>query len=105
MSEHTITDEQYEQVQQQITMMASLMADMEADLAGFLNRISNSEAIVPILNPTLYMRGGKRLSAIKKLAAASLTYATACREFRDAFMEIVENESQIPEAVRKMMEA
>lgn len=63
-----MTDEQYSQTQSQIILLATAVNGL--DLDGFLARISQAEALAPILDPTLYRRGAKPLGEIKRLAMA-----------------------------------
>ena len=70
-----ITDEQYLNTQTQLTLIAGLAQDM--DLNGFLARINDSHSIAPILDPTLYRAGMKRLELIADLARAMQKVKTA----------------------------
>lgn len=70
-------DEQYELTQNGLMMLARLVN--EIDLGGFLERISQAEALAPIIDPTLYMQAGPRLEKIKRLAQALLPFQQEIR--------------------------
>lgn len=80
-----MTDEEYIQTQHQIILLAQFANDL--DLDGFLNRISLAETLAPILDPTLYLRGGKKLHQIKLLALALQPFREEIRR------QLKENES------------
>lgn len=61
-----MTDEEYSKTQQQIIALGGLVNSL--DLDGFLSRISLAHAVAPIADPTLYMRGMRRLGQIERLA-------------------------------------
>ncbi|MHB8928903.1 MAG: hypothetical protein ACYC9Q_14895 [Bacillota bacterium] len=61
-----MTDEEYLQTQQQIELLAVLI--LLLDLDGFLERIRHAEAMVPMVDPTLWMKGGSALQKVKGLA-------------------------------------
>lgn len=61
-----MTDEEYSQVQQELLVLARWVHGL--DLDAFLHRIRQAETIAPILDPTLYLRGGQQLHQIKRLA-------------------------------------
>lgn len=61
-----MTDEEYTATQEQLILLASFARKL--DLVGFLERISLAEAIAPIVDPTLYLRGGRKLTQVKRLA-------------------------------------
>ena len=64
--------EEYEIVQSQLLMLGSLVR--EIDLEGFLRCIASSEAIGPILDPSLWLQAGERLQTIKKIALGSQAF-------------------------------
>lgn len=63
-----MTNEEYTQTQQHIVLLAQLANGL--DLDGFLERISLAESVAPIVDPTLWIRGGKKLHQVKRLAQA-----------------------------------
>ena len=69
-----LSNDDYFTIQQSVLLMGSLVAEL--DLPAFIERINRAEAMAPIVDPTLYMRGGPNLSVIKDLAVALST----CRD-------------------------
>ena len=49
----------------------------DLDLEGFMERIEQSEALAPIIDPTLYLQGAERLTMIKDIARAGLEFKRA----------------------------
>lgn len=64
-----MTDAEYMLTQERLFLVAKMVSNM--DLDGFLQRINHAEALGPVLDPTLFMRGATRLDAIKRLARAA----------------------------------
>lgn len=56
----------YTQTQQQIVLLAGLVRDLP--LQEFLQAIHRSESVAPILHPSLYMRGARKLEIVKQMA-------------------------------------
>lgn len=73
-----MTDEEYTQTQTQLLLLARFANDL--DLDGFLQRISLADSIAPILEPTLWIRGGGKLQQIKRLAQALRPFQKEIRE-------------------------
>lgn len=77
----TMSDEDYVQAQESIVLLARLVQCI--DLPGFLARISQAEAVGPILEPTLYRAAMDNLEAIKRLAEALLPFQRKAMALRD----------------------
>lgn len=75
-----MTNEEYLNTQNRLILFAAAVEDL--DLKAFVERISLSETVVPVLDPTLYRRGMRRLEAIKELARAATRVQTAHRELK-----------------------
>ena len=65
----SMTNDDYQMTQEQLIAIAGLLNII--DLAGFLDRISDAETIVPIVDPTLWIKGNKKLEQVKCLAQAA----------------------------------
>lgn len=63
-----MNDSQYRDTQDRLQLIGSLALTL--DLDGFLDRISRTETLAPILDPTLYMRGSDKLQQVRELAEA-----------------------------------
>lgn len=79
-----MTDEEYSQTQTQLLLLAQFANDI--DLAGFIERINQTEAVAPMLHPTLYIKGATQLHQIKRLALA-------LRPFQEEIKRQVEGET------------
>lgn len=64
--------QEYLRTQKILFEMATLVADL--DLNGFVEAISFSESIGPMLDPTLYMKGRANLEIIKRMAIAARAF-------------------------------
>jgi hypothetical protein len=64
-----MTDAEYAATQQQLLAIAAIVSDM--DLSGFLQRIERCDALGPMVDPTAYRSGMKRLTTIRRLAEAT----------------------------------
>jgi len=60
---------EYEVTQQQLLLLGTLVAEMP--LEAFIRKADHAEAVAPFLDPTLYMRGGRNLGDIIRLAKAA----------------------------------
>lgn len=63
-----MTDEEYTLTQSQLILLAQFVNKL--DLAGFLQRINQTETVAPFVDPTLYRQGAANLNQIKRLALA-----------------------------------
>lgn len=80
-----MTGEQYTIVQEQIFLLGQLVRDLPLD--EFIQKAQRADAIGPIINPTLWMRGNKNLQKIIDLAVA-------LREFQGVVLSIAPKESE-----------
>lgn len=76
----TMTDEAYREALDRLTMAAALLEGV--DLAGMLARIDRCLAEAPALDPSLFLRGAARLTAVQALAHAGLDVQTAGARLR-----------------------
>ena len=67
-----MTNEEYSDTQQKIILLARFARDL--DLDGFLGRIQDAHAVVPILDPTLYMKGHAKLEQVEALARSLVPF-------------------------------
>ena len=95
MARDKISEEDYVQTQSQIILLAKLVRDLP--LAAFLDRIQRCESVAPIFNPSLYMRGTKKLDLIKQMAEGLCAFQRSISSLED-FMEAEEHQ----QAVEKM---
>lgn len=70
-----MTDAEYALTQERLLLVARMVSSM--DLDGFLRRIEQAETAAPVLDPTLYARGGARLDAIRRIAEAAREFQRA----------------------------
>lgn len=70
-----MTNDEYLQTQSQIALLAGLAKDLP--LEEFLDRIEHTESTAPIFDPTLWIKGEKRLEAVKALAHGALALKRA----------------------------
>lgn len=63
-----MTNEEYQRTQDALVEMCKDV--LMLDLVGFLARIEHTEALGPIVDPTLWIKGSDRLEAIKRCAIA-----------------------------------
>lgn len=68
-----LTNQEYINAQNQIGLLAGIVREIPLD--DFLAMIDRAETIGPIVDPTLYIKAGKNLAKVKRLASA-------LREFR-----------------------
>jgi len=80
----------YSATQSQLLIMLCRIVQT-IDIEEFVSRIGTCEAIAPIFNPTLYLKGCEKLSHIKTLAAAALRFQEKINEVK----ELINNNSQI----------
>jgi len=76
-------DEQYMSTQVQLTALAAVIGGL--DLKGFIERINHAEAVVPIVDPTLWMKASNNLEKIKSIAVAA-------KSFQKVVIEVMEVE-------------
>lgn len=81
-----MTDEEYARTQETLILIARLADGL--DLEGFARRINTAHSVAPIMDPTLYRRGMRRLQGIGELARATKKVQEAWAGLR----EVVERE-------------
>ena len=81
-----MTNDEYLEAQNQITIFAAML--IEVDVEGLLDRASRADAIAPLLDPTLWMKGHERLDAIKELALGAMAFKQAACKFRNTMARI-----------------
>jgi hypothetical protein len=77
-------DWRYADTQHWLLIVANMVAGL--DLDGFLQRIEQSEAAGPVLDPTLYALASGKLAKVKRLAEAA-------KVLRDEFIRQMEEQS------------
>lgn len=75
-----MTNDEYMAAQNALLMSANLLQGH--DLAAFLRRVDQAEAVAPIVDPTLYRRAGQRLAGTRELARAGLAFQAAAAALR-----------------------
>ena len=58
----------YKMTQDQLVMLANLIDGL--DLEGFLAAISHAHTVAPMVDPTLWIAGHKKMENVKRLAIA-----------------------------------
>ncbi len=84
--EKRMTNEEFLTVQQQLTLFAG--AVMVLDVESYIERCERADALGPILDPTLYIKGNERLSALKELAEGALKFKQAALRFRNTMTRL-----------------
>ncbi|MGE5572975.1 MAG: hypothetical protein ACM3ZU_08165 [Bacteroidota bacterium] len=82
-----MTDAEYIETQQQLLLLANIVSQM--DLADLLERIQHGETVGPILDPTLFIRGSKKLSAVKRIAQGAQQFQKAIAEAKEELADEV----------------
>ncbi len=85
-AKETMTNEEYLEVQTKLTLFAAMI--IEVDVEGLLERVERADAIVPLIDPTLWMKGHDKLDAIKDLARGALKFKLAACAFRNTMMRL-----------------
>lgn len=67
--------ETYTKTQAELFELAARVEKL--DLDGFIAMISHSEAVAPLLNPSLYMAGRHNLEIIKRMANGAAKFKAA----------------------------
>ena len=76
-----LTDEEYTAIQSQLVAFAGIVSDMR--LEEFIQRISRTETIAPLIDPTLYMQAHENLADIKELASSLLPFQKAINKIKE----------------------
>lgn len=61
-----ISNEEYAATQTSLIFLGQIVAGIDID--GFIERISLTNAVGPVLDPTLYLEAGDRLGNVERLA-------------------------------------
>ena len=72
-----LTAEQYAEAQQQLVWLASIVLNLPLD--QMLADIAHAEAVGPIVDPTLWIRGHEKLEQVRELAEAVLQVQRVAR--------------------------
>lgn len=89
-----MSEEEYTLIQQQLLMMIPFMLRM--NLPGFLRRIQKSEAIAPMLDPTLFMKGSRQLERVKEIArAANGLRKAALKQLKEELDDVVKKPNEL----------
>lgn len=73
-----MTSDEYASTQQPLIMLANLVLTYNLD--GFLQAIGLADAIGPIVDPTLWMRGSRNMRFIEDLARAAQRFQSDIRQ-------------------------
>ena len=76
-----LSNDDYLTIQQSILVMGSLI--VELDLPAFIERIARAEAMAPLIDPTLFMRGAPNLQVIRSLATSLMEFREEAIKARD----------------------
>lgn len=68
MTEPRLTADEYSEAQQQIMWLGSIVLNLP--LEAMLADIAHAEAVGPIVDPTLWIRGHAKLAQVRELAEA-----------------------------------
>lgn len=74
-----LTKAQYQDMQSRVLILAGMIADLP-HLDEMLEEIRRAEAIGPILDPTLFMRGSRNMKDIATIAGALRRARSEIRE-------------------------
>lgn len=76
-----MTNEEYIATQMQLAVLAQMVEQM--NLTDFIAQAERADAIAPVIDPTLWMKGHKHLDAVKDLARAGLAFQGAAAKFKE----------------------
>lgn len=65
-------EEEYIQCQSSLILLAKIVKDLP--LNEFLSAIDHANTVGPLLDPTLWMRGSKKMQEIRQLASSLLPF-------------------------------
>lgn len=83
--EATVSNEEYQEIQSRIALVATLTRGLP--LNEFIAAAETASAVGPIIDPTLYIQGGKKLEAITELARSLRAFQATEERIRPVFME------------------
>lgn len=75
----------YKETQEKLMLCAQFLAEL--DLDKFLDVASRTETVAPILDPTLYLRGGTQLRLVTDVAQAAKPLQKAWEKFKEEYPE------------------
>lgn len=81
-----LSNEDFLTIQQQIVIFGGAVAVL--DLEGFLSRIGTAEAAAPLLDPSAFIAGHEKMSALKELAEGALKFKRATLEFQNTLRRL-----------------
>lgn len=73
-----MSNTEYQMTQDQLLSAAALLVGL--DLEEFIAVINHAEAIVLFIDPTLFMKGAKKLGQIKRIAQGAVHLQKAAQE-------------------------
>lgn len=76
-----ITDAEYQMTQERLMFLAQMVDELPLD--AFLQRLEEADVLGPLLDPSLYMRVGYRLWAVRDIARAAREFQAAFRKARE----------------------
>jgi hypothetical protein len=80
-----ISNAEYQACQDQMLLLARMVRDMP--LVDFLQAISRAEAVGPMVDPTLYIRGRDKLEEIKLMAEGLRKFQLSLPSISEALKE------------------
>lgn len=75
-------EENFEMVTQQLLMMANLVKDLK--LAEYIEAINKSDAVGPILDPTLWRKGHQKTTILRKMAEGLVKFQRSIPTLEEA---------------------
>jgi hypothetical protein len=81
-----------------LRLAGQFLADVKLDQV--LAIISHCESITPIVDPTLYLHGAKRLEIVRALAEAGICFQRAFGEFQRGLQDTEDSARRSLEALR-----
>ena len=76
-----MTSEEYATTQDQLMLLGNLVNTL--DLAAFIEKAQHADTLGPMLDPTLWMKGGKNLSLVIDVARAAHRFQLAFQTLRE----------------------
>ena len=81
-----MTNDEYIATQSQLVTLINVIEQM--NLTDFIAQAERADAIAPVIDPTLWMKGHKHLDAVKDLARAALNFQGAAVKFRETMAKL-----------------
>jgi hypothetical protein len=73
---------EFHMVTQQLLMIGNLVK--EINLADYVNAINRADAVAPIVDPTLWMKGHRKTDILKKMAEGLLEFQRSLPTIEEA---------------------